>query len=50
MASEKKLVNENVRRLLLKEYILSKTERTGLGGLDIQRTPMGTRITLTADS
>ncbi len=49
MASEKKLLSENVRRLLLKEYIMNKTERTGLGGLEIQRTPMGTRITLTAE-
>ncbi len=49
MAGERKFVTENVRRILLKEFIRSQTERAGFGGLDIQRTPMGTRITLTAE-
>jgi len=49
MASERKFVIENIRRALLKEYIRKETERAGFGGLDIQRTPMGTRIILTAE-
>jgi small subunit ribosomal protein S3 len=49
MASERKFVIENIRRALLKEYIRHETERAGFGGLDIQRTPMGTRIILTAE-
>jgi small subunit ribosomal protein S3 len=49
MASERKFVIENIRRILLKEFIRKKTERAGFGGLDIQRTPMGTRIILTAE-
>src|SRR5207247_1108676 len=40
---------ENVRRVLLKEYLMSETRRAGFGGLDIQRTPMGTRVTLLAE-
>ncbi|MEM4728334.1 MAG: 30S ribosomal protein S3 [Thermoplasmata archaeon] len=49
MAAERKLVVENIRRVLLKEYIMKETEKAGFGGLDIQRTPMGTRITLVAE-
>ena len=46
MANEKKMVTENIRRYLLKEYMQKETARAGFGGLDIQRTPMGTRVTL----
>ncbi len=46
MANERKFVQENIRRVLLKEYMMDKTKRAGFGGVDIQRTPMGTRITL----
>lgn len=46
MASERKFVSENIRRVLLKEYFMKETEMAGFGGIDIQRTPMGTRVTL----
>jgi small subunit ribosomal protein S3 len=46
MASERKFVTENIRRVLLKEYLMSKVGRAGFGGVDVQRTPMGTRVTL----
>ena len=46
MSSERKLIGENVKRVLLKELLKKKTERAGFGGLDIQRTPLGTRVTL----
>jgi small subunit ribosomal protein S3 len=49
MVAERKLITENIRRVLLKEYIMKETEKAGFGGLDIQRTPMGTRITLVAE-
>src|SRR4030065_251922 len=39
----------NGRRMLLKEYLMKETHRAGFGGLDIQRTPMGTRVTLIAE-
>jgi small subunit ribosomal protein S3 len=49
MTSERKFVMENIRRYLLKEYLIKETKRAGFGGLDIQRTPMGTRVTLTIE-
>ncbi len=49
MANERKIVQENLRRVLLREFLMSETKRAGFGGLDIQRTPMGTRVTLIAE-
>ncbi|MBI0583616.1 MAG: 30S ribosomal protein S3 [Methanomassiliicoccus sp.] len=46
MANERKFIAENVRRVLLKEYLMKEVTRAGFGGLDVQRTPMGTRVTL----
>jgi len=46
---DRRIVVENVRRMLLKEYLMRETQRAGFGGLDIQRTPMGTRVTLIAE-
>ena len=49
MVSERKFIKENVRRVLLKEYLRKQTARAGFGGIDIQRTPLGTHITLIAE-
>src|SRR5437867_13089704 len=49
MASERKIIAENLRRVLLREFLMQETKRAGFGGLDIQRTPMGTRVTLIAE-
>ena len=46
---DRRIIAENVRRVLLKEYLMRETRRAGFGGLDIQRTPMGTRVTLLAE-
>lgn len=46
MAGERKFISENVKRVLLKEYLKEQVKRAGFGGVDIQRTPMGTRVTL----
>jgi small subunit ribosomal protein S3 len=46
MASERKFITENIRRVLLKEYLMKEVGRAGFGGVDVQRTPMGTRVTL----
>src|SRR5437660_12572962 len=46
---DKRIIVENVRRVLLKEYLMKETRRAGFGGLDIQRTPVGTRVTLLAE-
>ncbi len=43
---ERKFVKENVNRLLMKEYLMRETAIAGFGGLEIQRTPLGTRIIL----
>jgi small subunit ribosomal protein S3 len=42
-------IDRNVERQLVREYLLSKTERAGFGGLDFQRTPDGTKVTLSAE-
>lgn len=49
MASERRFVAENIRRVLLKEYLMKEVSRAGFGGLDVQRTPMGTRVVLTTE-
>lgn len=49
MASERKFVAENVRRVLLKEYLMKEVSRAGFGGLKVMRTPMGTRVVLTTE-
>lgn len=49
MVSERKFIRENVRRVLLKEFLRAQTQRAGFGGIDIQRTPLGTHITLIAE-
>ena len=46
MATEKKFVRENVKRLMIKEYLRERIAGAGFGGMDIQRTPMGTRISI----
>jgi small subunit ribosomal protein S3 len=46
MASERRVIREATRRVLLKDYLVAESARAGFGGLDIQRTPMGTRVTL----
>ncbi|MEM3851832.1 MAG: 30S ribosomal protein S3 [Methanomassiliicoccales archaeon] len=49
MTGERKFINENTRRVLLKEYMMKEIDRAGFGGIDIQRTPLGTRVTLIAE-
>lgn len=46
MAIERKFVQENQKRVLMKEFLMNESERAGFGGLKIQRTPMGTLITM----
>jgi small subunit ribosomal protein S3 len=46
MSAERKVIQEATRRVLLKDYLVQESARAGFGGLDIQRTPMGTRVTL----
>lgn len=46
MAAARKVIHEATRRVLLKDFLVQESARAGFGGLDIQRTPMGTRVTL----
>src|SRR3989442_13883650 len=46
---DNRIIVENVRRVLLKEYMMNETRRAGCGGLGIQRTRLGTRVTLLAE-
>lgn len=46
MASERKFVSENVRRVILKEYLMKEVNRAGFGGMQVQRRPNGTHIEL----
>ena len=45
----RKFIDRNVERLLVREFLLSKTQKAGFGGLDFQRTPEGTKVTLSAE-
>ena len=49
MAAERKFIAENIRRVLLKEYLMKEVSRAGFGGLDVQRTPMGTSVILATE-
>jgi small subunit ribosomal protein S3 len=49
MSSERKVIQDRMRRVLLKEYLVRESARAGFGGLDIVRTPMGTRVTLVCE-
>src|SRR5688572_33217687 len=49
MAVERKFVKEAVNRLLVKDFVQQETQRAGYGGLEIQRTPLGTRVNIIAE-
>ncbi len=46
MAVERRFIEESKKRLFIKEYLKKESERAGFGGLDIQRTPMGTMLSM----
>ena len=46
MAGERKFIRESTNRVLIKEFLIKKVEGAGFGGMNIQRTPMGTRINI----
>ncbi|MDH7506816.1 MAG: 30S ribosomal protein S3 [Candidatus Thermoplasmatota archaeon] len=46
MTSERNFIKENTNRVLIKEFLIKKIEGAGFGGMNIQRTPMGTRINI----
>lgn len=46
MANERKFVKENTKRSLIKKFLLKEIEGAGFGGMNIQRTPIGTRVNI----
>ena len=46
MAGERKFIRESTNRILIREFLIKKVEGAGFGGMNIQRTPMGTRINI----
>lgn len=48
MALERKFIQDNMRKLEVKEYLLKELSRAGIGEIDIQRTPLGTRVIIQA--
>ncbi|MGC9307770.1 MAG: 30S ribosomal protein S3 [Thermoplasmatota archaeon] len=49
MAIERKFVQEGAKRMLIREYLEKETARAGFGGLEIQRTPLGTLLSLSTE-
>ncbi len=49
MSVEKKFVAEGITKALVNEYLAEELERAGYGGMVMNRTPMGTQITVYAE-
>ncbi len=49
MAVEKKFVQEGLRKAQMNEYFFEQLNRAGYGGMNVNRTPMGTQITIYAE-
>jgi small subunit ribosomal protein S3 len=46
LTGERTFIRENTNRILIKEFLVKKIEGAGFGGMNIQRTPMGTIINI----
>jgi len=49
MAVERKFVAEGVRRARVEKHLTKELKRAGYGGMDLQRTPLGTQVTIFAE-
>ena len=45
----RKIIDRNVERHLVKEFLMENTKKAGFGGLDIRRTHNGTEVTVFAE-
>ncbi len=45
----RRIINRNVERHLVKEFLMLNTKKAGFGGLEIRRTPVGTEVTIKAE-
>lgn len=50
MAIEKRFIQEGLKKAQMNEYFIKKLSRAGYGGMEINRTSMGTQITLYAEN
>jgi len=41
-----RFIDEAIRKVAIEEFLSNELERAGFGGVDVTRTPLGTRITL----
>ena len=48
VAIERKFIADNIRKLEVKEYLKKELDRAGCGEIDLQRTPLGTRVIVNA--
>lgn len=44
MAIERRFIEENIKNASIDEYLAKTLERAGYGGVDIKRSPLGTRV------
>jgi small subunit ribosomal protein S3 len=49
MAVERKFISEGARKARVEKYLLKELKRAGYGGMDLQRTPLGTQVTIFAE-
>ena len=45
----RKIIDRNVERHLVKEFLMNNTKKAEFGGIDIRRTPNGTEVTVMAE-
>ncbi len=45
----RQIIDRNVERHLVKEFLMNNTKKAGFGGLEIRRTPTGTEVTVKAE-
>jgi len=50
LAIERYFIKEGVKEMLIDEYLEKELRRAGYGGLDIKKTPLGTKVTIFAAS
>jgi len=50
LAIERYFIKEGVREMLIDEYLEKELRRAGYGGLDIKKTPLGTKVIIFAAS
>lgn len=48
MAIERYFIKEGVKEMLIDEFLEKELRRAGYGGLDIKKTPLGTKVTIFA--